>query len=173
MKDTARDRDKGNNFHVTRNATQKAQEPFSIRVELVCVRERHWKGIEPSTSHTTQMLSLGYIPSLFKINCFKRILFTHTQARTLAHGACMHACSHNWRCQQEFRRGHWIPCRWRCPMCVLGMFSARHVPVCASKHRAILSSYPNPTIALSPETSPSSSVKASLEILIFKPQPSM
>lgn len=94
MKDAARDRDKGNNFHVTRNATQKAQEPFSIRVELVCVRERHWKGIEPSTSHTTQMLSLGYIPSLFKINCFKRILFTHTQARTLAHGACMHACMH-------------------------------------------------------------------------------
>lgn len=60
----------------------------------MCVRERHWKGIEPSTSHTTQMLSLGYIPSLFKINCFKRILFTHTQARTLAHGACMHACMH-------------------------------------------------------------------------------
>lgn len=132
----------------------------------VCVRERHWKGIEPSSSHTLRKCYHWTTSLLFsKLIIFKKILFTHTRR--------MHACSHNWRCQQESRRGHWIPCRWSCPVWVLGMFSAKHMPVCVPKHWAILSSYPNPSTVLSPETSPSSSVKASLEILVFKPQSSI
>lgn len=136
----------------------------------ICVCGRHWKGIEPGTSHT---LCKCYTSLLFsKLIVLKEFFsYTHMQARSRAW--CMHACSHNWRCQQESRRGHWIPCRWSCPVGVLGKFSARHGPVCAPKHRAILSSSPTPTSVLSPETGSSSSIKASLEILVFMPQPSM
>lgn len=105
-------------------------------VEFVWERktlERNWA---QHLTHTIWATSLLFS----KLSCFKRIPFTHMHARS----CIVHARSHNCWCLKESRRGHWIPRRWSCPVCVLGKFSARHMPVCAPKHWAILSSYPTP-----------------------------
>lgn len=136
----------------------------------MCVR--HWKGIEPRTSQTLhKCYTLGYIPALFKINVLKESFsLTHTCKHALAHGACMHAHTTEGASKSPEEgtgspAGKAAQCGcWECSLQDMGLYVLL---------RAILSSYPTPTSALSPETGPSSSVKASLEILVFMPQPSM